>query len=48
LNGQKYDKSSIRYETINEGGLLEFIMGPNPQKAWGSKVENRPIQKIIE
>ena len=30
LNGKEYKASSISYEQIKAGGLLEFTMGPKP------------------
>ena len=42
LNGEKYDKPWIEYETLMNGGLLEFEMGPEPNKAWGSDPKNAP------
>lgn len=35
LNGKKYNKTSITQNDINAGGVLEFTMGPKPNKNWG-------------
>jgi len=35
LNGQTYDKPWIEHEDIVQGGILEFEMGPEPNKNWG-------------
>lgn len=42
LNGEKYEGPWIEYKTIMNGGTLEFEMGPEPNKAWGSDPENVP------
>jgi len=36
LNGQPYNKSSITHQEIVRGGELVYIMGPQPNKKWGS------------
>ncbi len=35
LNGMTYDKAYLMHDDIMKGGLLEFEMGPNPNKSWG-------------
>ena len=47
LNGKPYDKSYIRYEDIVKGGHLQFIMGPDPARDFGSAPENRPQNKML-
>ncbi|TDW52785.1 putative alpha-1,2-mannosidase [Flavobacterium sp. 270] len=42
LNGKNYTKTFINQSDLDAGGTLEFIMGPNPNKNWGTKLENRP------
>ena len=42
LNGEAYEKSYITHEDIMKGGSLTFVMGPEPNKAFGSLMENRP------
>jgi predicted alpha-1,2-mannosidase len=46
LNGAPYNKSFITYETINNGGVLEFQMGNTPNKNWGSGEGNFPVTTI--
>ncbi len=48
INGQVYSKSFIKYNDIQKGGSLEFIMGDTPQKKWATKLNERPISKIME
>lgn len=42
LNGKPYDKSYITYDDIMAGGELHFVMGPTPNKEFGSSPESRP------
>ncbi len=35
LNGQTYNKSWIEHGDIVKGGIIEFEMGPEPNKNWG-------------
>lgn len=35
LNGAVYDKVYIDHATLLKGGVLEFVMGPSPNKTWG-------------
>jgi predicted alpha-1,2-mannosidase len=42
LNGEKLEKSYISHGQIVQGGTLRFVMGKQPNKAWGSKPENYP------
>jgi putative alpha-1,2-mannosidase len=44
LNGKGYSKTFINQADINNGGVLEFIMGSKPNKKWGTKLEDRPIK----
>jgi len=48
LNGKSLDRSYITHNEIMDGGVLEFVMGENPNKNWGSKVENRPTSIIVD
>lgn len=41
LNGKRYTKSYIDYNTIMQGGTLELTMGPKPSK-WGTAKKDRP------
>jgi predicted alpha-1,2-mannosidase len=42
LNGKKLDKPWITHKNIVSGGHLEFEMGPDPNKKWGSDAKNVP------
>ena len=35
LNGRAYNKTYIKHTDIENGGLLEFVMGDEPNKGWG-------------
>ncbi|MEN6323640.1 MAG: GH92 family glycosyl hydrolase [Proteiniphilum sp.] len=41
LNGKSYDKTWIGHSDIIKGGKLTFIMGPRPNKKWGSSLDSR-------
>ncbi len=41
LNGKVHDKTWITHEDIVKGGVMDFTMGPKPNKAWG--VSNNEI-----
>ena len=36
LNGKAFTKTWLSHDTIAAGGLLEFTMGSQPNKQWGS------------
>ena len=42
LNGQPLTRSYIRHAEITSGGILEFVMGPTPNKTWATSPEARP------
>ncbi len=42
LNGKNYNNNYINFETIQSGGELNFDLGENPNKKWGSQPENVP------
>ena len=42
LNGEIYNKSFIKHADIISGGELTFVMGPKPNKLWGTEKKNRP------
>ena len=48
LNGQPYSKTFIRHEDIVAGGVLEFEVGDEPNKAWGIDPADRPASRISE
>ncbi len=42
LNGKPYSKTYIDHSVLMQGGTLEFVMGPKPNKQWGTKKEDWP------
>jgi putative alpha-1,2-mannosidase len=42
LDGRPLTKPWIRHQDIIKGGRLVFVMGPMPNKAWGSAAANAP------
>ena len=42
LNGKTLSRTWISHQEITEGGVLEFVMGPRPNKHWGSNVSDAP------
>ncbi|RYD17421.1 MAG: hypothetical protein EOP88_26660, partial [Verrucomicrobiaceae bacterium] len=42
LNGKLFTKTWIAHQTITAGGLLEFEMGPQPNREWGSAEADAP------
>ncbi len=42
LNGKDHKYSYITHKQILEGGELEFVMGPNPNKSFGTEKKYRP------
>ena len=44
LNGVLYTKNYILHNDILAGGVLEFVMGDQPNKAWGIGKEDRPLR----
>ena len=42
LNGVPYEKSWIAHDDIIKGGIMTFVMGPKPNKEWGSLQEMIP------
>ncbi len=47
LNGKPHTKSFITHPDIVAGGELTLVMGPEPNKAFGSAPEDRPKSKVI-
>jgi predicted alpha-1,2-mannosidase len=43
LNGVNYSKSYLMYDDLSSGGELELIMGPEPNRLWGSGEKDVPI-----
>lgn len=48
LNGKEYSKSYISHEQIMEGGELVFEMGAEPNKSWGTAINDRPATSIAK
>lgn len=42
LNGKAYDRAWIEHRDIVRGGKLVFVMGPEPNKSWGSSADTLP------
>ncbi len=42
LNGKPYTKNFITHEDILKGGVMEFVMGKNPNTSWGTTPEDCP------
>lgn len=47
LNGKSYTYSYITYKDIMKGGILEFDMGPLPNKQFGAVLKDRPVSIIF-
>ncbi len=37
VNGKKWNSAFLTYDAIKNGGRLEFVMGPKPNRKWGVK-----------
>lgn len=48
LNGKPYQNSFITHGDIMKGGLLEFEMGPEPNKEFGRQAEFRPRSVVYK
>ena len=46
LNGTPLNRTYLTYREIMQGGILELEMGNIPNKKFGAKPENRPIEKL--
>ncbi len=42
LNGKPLKRAWVTHDEITSGGQLELVMGPKPNKAWGSAPQYRP------
>jgi predicted alpha-1,2-mannosidase len=42
LNGRPYESTWLPYEAIEGGGVLQFTLGPTPNKRWASKPSAAP------
>lgn len=43
LNGKKFNRTYIDHSEIMDGGVLEFEMGPEPNKRWGTAKDSVPF-----
>ncbi len=43
LNGKKWNKTYIPYDAIKNGGKIVYMMGPKPNKKWGSAPGSQPF-----
>ncbi|MGK0252675.1 MAG: putative alpha-1,2-mannosidase [Mariniflexile sp.] len=48
LNGKDYENNFLKFETIQNGGELQFNLGETPNKNWGSELENVPYSLSTE
>lgn len=48
LNGEAYTKCYLNYETLMNGGEIEFSMGAQPNKQWGADDEDVPETSISD
>ncbi|MBB3699896.1 GH92 family glycosyl hydrolase [Flammeovirga yaeyamensis] len=48
LNGKDFNLTYLTHDQIMAGGKIEFEMGPQPNKAWGSSVESAPYSMSRE
>ena len=42
LNGKAYEKTFLKFEDIQNGGVLEFKMSDTPNKNWGNQPSSAP------
>ncbi len=43
FNGVEYDKTYLDHFSIIKGGTLDFEMGNQPNKLWGTSPESKPF-----
>jgi predicted alpha-1,2-mannosidase len=43
FNGKAYDKTYLDHFSVMNGGILDFEMGNQPNKSWGTTKESRPF-----
>ncbi len=46
LNGSQYNKSFITHNQITSGGSIEFSMGDQPNRNWGTNQSDRPNSSV--
>ncbi len=42
LNGKAYNNTFIKFNDLQNGGVLQFNMGDTPNKSWGTATESAP------
>jgi len=42
LNGKAYENTFLKFEDVQNGGVLEFLMNESPNKNWGINSSNAP------
>ena len=42
LNGEALERAWFTHRELAQGGRLELVLGPEPNEAWGSRVEDAP------
>jgi putative alpha-1,2-mannosidase len=47
LNGKPLSRAWIRHSEIAVGGMLEFVMGSEPNKQWATRAEDRPPSSLL-
>jgi predicted alpha-1,2-mannosidase len=48
LNGETYTNSYLNHEAIMNGGELLFVMGPEPNRVWGSGATGIPVTGVSD
>ena len=46
LNNEPYTKSYIEHREIINGGVLQIVMGPTPNKLWGNQDDDIPSTRV--
>ena len=46
LNGKPLDRPWFSHDELMAGGVLKLVMGPQPNKAWGSAPEAAPPSSL--
>lgn len=46
LNGKEWNKPWLSHDDIIAGGTLELVMGPHPNKTWGSAPDDAPPSSL--
>lgn len=48
LDGRPFDRTWIGHDEITAGGTLRFVMGPEPNRAWGTGPGSRPYSMTAQ